>query len=189
MLKFPGKHHPPQVPVAAPVYEPELLDSETGFAGPELFAELLQRDIERCFRHGGEMTLAVFDVVITGFIPTLEQPEPPSVAPAVAAVLREVVRGTDIPARVGDFRFAVLLSSTEQPGAEQFSERIRTRIGTDPYARDAAGNAIHARAWAGTAAWEPRYEVAADYLAAAIHAMHETRSGYEHVQGWFKGGD
>lgn len=187
MLKIPGKHRSQQAQVEAPAHEPEALDPETGLAGSELFMQLLQRDIERCFRHGGEMTLVVFDVVIVGFIPAPGQPEPPSVAPAVAVLLREVVRGTDIPAHVGESRFAVLLSSAEPPGAEQFSERIRTRIGTDPYARDAAGNAIHARAWAGVAAWEPRYEVAADYLAAAIHAMRETRSGYEHAQGWFKG--
>ena len=151
--------------------------------------DLVQRDSERSLRSGGEMTLIVFDVVTAGFNPTATEPEPPSVAPAVASILQDIVRRSDIPARLGQFRFAVLLSSAEQPGAEQFNERIRTRIGTDPYARDKAGNAIHARAWAGATPWGPQFERADDYVAAAVHAMNETRAGYEQVQDWFKGTD
>ena len=189
MLKILGRRKTPVAQLREPACLPELLDTETGLAGPELFMDLLQRDIERSLRHGNEMTLMVFDVVIAGFKPTADEPEPPSVAKAVAAVLRDVARRSDIPARLGEFRFAVLLTSAEQPGAEQFSERVRTRIGTNPYARDLAGNAVHARAWAGATAWEPQYEDAAAYIAAAVQNMDETRSGYEHVQSWFKGND
>ena len=189
MLKIPGRRKTPVARSRTAAYSPELLDTETGLAGPELFMDLLQRDIERSLRHGNEMTLMVFDIVIVGFKPTAAEPEPPSVARAVTAVLRDVARRSDIPARLGEFRFAVLLTFAEQPGADQFSERVRTRIGTNPYARDLAGNAVHARAWAGAMPWEPQYQDAAAYIAAAVQNMDETRSGYEHVQGWFKGND
>ncbi len=110
-------------------------------------------------------------------------------APAVGDVLRNVSRRSDIPARLGEFRFAVLLTDAEQPGADQFTERIRTGIGTNPYARDASGTAIYARAWAGAAPWKPQYEDAATYVAAAVDNMNQTRSGYEQGRGWYKGTD
>lgn len=166
---------------------PALRDAETGFAGSELFEELLQREIERGLRHGSEMTLAVFEVVVAGFQPTPAEADPPSVAPFVAGVLRDVVRSTDIPGRLGECHFAVLLTAAQEHGAELFCERIRTRIGTDPYARDVAGGGIHARAWSGIARWGPAYEDAASYLTAAFRNMNETRAGYEQMHGWFKG--
>ncbi|MEP7216274.1 MAG: diguanylate cyclase [Anaerolineaceae bacterium] len=189
MLKIPGMHHSPKVPAVERVYQPELLDSETGLFGADLFMDMVQRDIERSLRYGGEMTLMVFDVAVAAFHPSATEPEPPSLAPTVAEILRDIVRRSDIPARLGESRFAVLLSSAEQPGVEQFSERIRTRIGTEPYARDAEGNGIHARAWAGTAPWTPEFERADELVAAAVHAMNESRAGYEQVQDWFKGTD
>ncbi len=49
MLKILGKRNAPAAQPEAPVYEPELLDAETGLAGPELFMALLQRISNRAF--------------------------------------------------------------------------------------------------------------------------------------------
>ena len=98
MLKILGKRTIPTAPAGAPT----LTDPETGLAGAELFAGLLEREIERSLRHGGEMTLAVFDVEVASFGRAANEPFATPLAPMVAAVLRDSARSSDLPARLTD---------------------------------------------------------------------------------------
>ena len=90
-------------------------------------------------------------------------------------------------ARVAPTLFAVLLIEAKEEGAAQFTERVRTRIGSSPYARRPDGSGVYARAWAGVAPWEPRYTTAEEYAQAAERALAATFRGYEAAQEWFRG--
>jgi diguanylate cyclase (GGDEF)-like protein len=50
-----------------------------------------------------------------------------------ARLLREQVRGADIPARIGGEEFAIWLPNTSLDVARQVAERIRLKLGTTPW--------------------------------------------------------
>jgi GGDEF domain-containing protein len=158
-------------------------DSETGLMAPPRFEEAIEKEIARALRYGSKSALALFEVDVA------EQPADgplPSPARFVAKVLRDAARTSDIVARVSPRLFAVLLVEAEVAGAQQFTERVRTRIGSDPYARKADGTALFARAWAGVAPWEPGIDSVEKYAHAAERSLASTFRGYEAAQDWFK---
>ena len=73
----------------------------------------------------------------------------------------------------------MLLIEAEDEGAKQFTERVRTRIGSNAYARRADGTGLFARAWAGVASWEPTFDSVEAYARAAEHSLASTYRGYE----------
>jgi GGDEF domain-containing protein len=160
------------------------LDPETQLMGPVRFEETLQKEIARGLRYGSRSALALFEVGVA------ERPHGgplPSPAPFVAHVLRKATRETDFVARVTPTLFAVLLIEAQEDGAKQFTERVRTSIGSHPYARGADGGGLFARAWAGVASWEPAFDSVGAYAGAAETALARTYRGYEAQQDWFRG--
>lgn len=159
-------------------------DSETGLTAPPRFEEALEKEISRGLRYGSTSALALFEITLadTGSLAPL-----PSPAKFVANVLRKAARTSDIVARVSPTLFAVLLVEAPAEGAAQFTERIRTLIGSTPYARRPDGTALFARAWAGVVAWNPSIDSVEAYARAAEAALASTFRGYEAAQDWFKG--
>jgi GGDEF domain-containing protein len=121
------------------------VDPETGLMGAVGFEEALQKEIARGLRYGSRSALAMFEVGVA------ERATGPLPSPAkfVAQILRKAARKSDVAARVSPTLFAVLLVEAEGEGAKQFTERVRTAIGSHPYARRADGSGLFARAWAG----------------------------------------
>ena len=101
--------------------------------------------------------------------------------------LMAAARSSDIVARVSPQTFAVLLVEARGEGANQFAERVRTSIGSNPYARRPDGTGLFARAWAGVAQWEPAYDSVGAYVGAAQKSLAATYRGYEAAQDWFRG--
>lgn len=159
-------------------------DPETGLANAAGFGEVLGRQIARDLRYGSSSALALFEIAIAEKSAGGPVPSP---APFVASVLRKAVRGADVVARVAPTLFAVLLIEADGEGASQFTERVRTRIGSSPYSRRPDGVSLYVRAWAGVAPWNPRYETVELYAQAAEQALLATYKGYEAAQEWFRG--
>ena len=141
--------------------EPEV-DPETGLVGAARFEDAIQKEIARGLRYGSSSALAIFEV-------------------GVAA------RSSDIVARVAPQSFAVLLVEARGEGAKQFTERVRTGIGSNPYARRQDGTGLFARAWAGVAEWEPAFDSVGAYVGAAQGSLAATYRGYEAAQDWYRG--
>lgn len=167
----------------APCLDGEV-DSETGLPNAGGFEEVLARQIARDLRYGSTSALALFEIAVAEKADAGPLPSP---APFVANVLRKAVRGADVVARVSPTLFAVLLIEATAEGATQFTERVRTRIGSSPYARRSDRTALYARAWAGVAPWNPRYETVEQYAQASERALMATFKGYEAAQEWFRG--
>ena len=164
-------------PVAEVDIDPETAD------GPARFEDALdKRSHARSLRF--DSALALFEVAVA------EDPSNgpiPSPAKFVAQVLRKAARASDVIARVSPGLFAVLLIEAHGEGAKQFTERVRTGIGSNPYARRLDGSGLFARAWAGVALWDPSFDSVEAYAGAAEKALSSTFRGYEAAQEWFRG--
>lgn len=173
--------------------EPDLetldRDPETRLVGPAAFADLLRREIARHQRHGTGGALLVIDTRIVNFRPSEDQPEPPSPATHIANVLNTEARATDIVCRLDMTRFAVFLTEATERGAEQFTERVRSRLSAEAFAENADGTGIRVRAWPGWARWEPEMRRPAHYLGAALAQLEEQRAAYESEYAKYQGGE
>ena len=158
-------------------------DPETGLMASARFEESIHKEIARGLRYGSQSALALFEIDVAEH---LDEPLP-SPARFVAQVLRKAVRDSDIVARVSPTLFAALLIEAHAEGAKQFTERVRTGIGSNPYGRRPDGSGLFARAWAGVATWDPSITSVGAYALAAEKSLATTFRGYEAAQDWFKG--
>lgn len=185
MLKF-GSRHLPEATMADPA-TPDTTDHETGLVSRAQFIELLQRDVARGLRYGNQMAIVAFNVTVVESETGRGPQEAPSPAATVAEALRDAVRETDIAGRVDESRFVALLAECTGNNAEQFSDRLRTKLSTRPFARDPSGTGIYMQAWAAALAWTPDYDTAKSYLAAALAKLEATQNQLESAQSWYKG--
>ena len=172
------------VATATPAFGDLDVDPETKLIGPARFEGHLQQEIARGLRYGSRSALALFEIDVADDPTGGPLPSP---AKFVAQVLRKAVRTSDIVARVSPTVFAVLLVEAEAEGAKQFTERVRTKVGSNAYARRRDGSGVFARAWAGVATWEPAYNSVGAYAEAAERSLASTFRGYEAAQAWFRG--
>jgi hypothetical protein len=150
---------------------------------PGRFEEALEKEIARGLRYGSKSALALFEVDLAE---KSSDGPPPSPANFVAGILLDAARTSDMVARVSPTLFAVLLIEAEDAGAKQFTERVRTKIGSSPFARRQDGSGIYARAWAGVTSWDASLDSVEAYARAAERALATTYRGYEAAQDWFK---
>jgi GGDEF domain-containing protein len=189
-LKLKLKRNPVPVPVSVPAPQaagpPPTIDPETGLLLLPEFGAHLEREISRGQRYGNPSALALFDIRVAVSEEHAGSPLP-SPARHIADILKDEARTSDIAARLDLTSFAVLLINADSDGARSFTERCRTRIGSEPYFRDGDGLVLYARAWAGVTDWHPGIETPEQYVDAAVEALERTFSGYEAAQSWFRG--
>lgn len=166
---------------------PQTVDGETGLGNHRQMNDLLRREIARGMRYGDRSALAVFDVRVAGFRPSGAEPEPPSPAEFVAEVLVREARESDVVCRIDLTHFAVFLTEADAAGGELFVQRVRTAVSRSPYARNANGSGIYARAWAGCVGWDPNLTTPAAYLAAAMDALELARTALHAQETYFAG--
>ncbi len=159
------------VATAAPTL---LVDSESGLASLSAFRAALQREIARSRRHGLGSSLALFEVQVVARSP--RRLLPPSPARFIAEVLTKAARAGDVVARIDETHFAVLLVEWDDAASDVFTERVRTGLCSEPYARS-EGQGLYLRAWAGAVCWEPFMEDPDAYLRAAGAEIVERRTG------------
>ena len=177
----------PLVDLSSLAAGPEYLDAESGLPNWRYIAELLKREIARSVRHGDRTAVALFDVRPAGSQKPTDDEEAVSPAKYVADCLLESARTADIVGRLDETHYIVVLCESDAQGANTFTERTRTKLGTTPFARTAGGAGIYVRAWAGSAHWDPSITTTTEYLKAANDMLELTRPGYESEQSWYRG--
>ena len=93
------------------------------------FHELVDHEIERCRRHGGEFSVALLD--LDDFKRVNDEgghAEGDSVLQAAAAAIQESCRSSDLAFRIGGDEFALLLPATPAADAETAAGRAREAI-------------------------------------------------------------
>jgi len=166
---------------------PDYVDAESRLPNTRYLTELLNREIARSVRYGDRSAIALFDVRPAGYQKPAEGEDTPSPSQYVAKCLLDSARSSDIVGRLDETHFIVVLSESDAEGADTFTERTRTKLGTVPFARTANGTGIYVRAWAGAAHWEPSITTTSEYLQAANDVLERTRTGYESEQSWYRG--
>jgi diguanylate cyclase (GGDEF)-like protein len=106
-----------------------LVDGLTGLVNREGFEAEMRQALGEQMRYGWEMSLVIIDVDHFKLINDTHGHEVgDSVLRAIARVLDEGVRTTDVSARVGGEEMALILKDTGLEGALELSERLRAGI-------------------------------------------------------------
>jgi diguanylate cyclase (GGDEF)-like protein/putative nucleotidyltransferase with HDIG domain len=143
-------------------------DPLTGLLNHREFHELVAHEIERCRRHGGEFSVALFDLddfkrVNDG----TGHAQGDRVLQEVGRAIEGACRSSDLAFRVGGDEFALLLTSTSGSNATTAAVRARTAISAQ----------AHVGASYGIASWPGDGDAKDDLLETAdrkLHAMKGT---------------
>ena len=104
-------------------------DSLTGLVNRAYFYERFQEEIQRAFRYGTDLVLLTLDLDFFKKInDTYGHPEGDAVLSKLGKILKNNVRGTDIPARVGGEEFAIVMPETCTEEGSILANRLREEI-------------------------------------------------------------
>lgn len=109
--------------------ESATLDPLTGLWNRRIFSERLDEEFARHARYGGPLALLMLD--LDGFKRVNDRyghVTGDAVLVAVADVVRETLRATDLPARYGGDEYAVILPLTAKTEAFAVAEKVRERV-------------------------------------------------------------
>lgn len=113
------------------VFQLASTDGLTGLANRRTFQSAMGNMIDRAHRQSSKMALLLCDIDHFKQVnDTYGHPFGDEALRHVATILHEAVRSTDLAARYGGEEFAVLLENSNEAGAKQLAERIRSRIET-----------------------------------------------------------
>jgi diguanylate cyclase (GGDEF)-like protein/PAS domain S-box-containing protein len=157
-------------------------DALTGLANRRVFFDVSEAALVQTRRYGIPMTVALLDLDHFKHInDTYGHAAGDAVLNAFAEVLRESLRDTDTPARVGGEEFAVLLSNTPLGEALNALERIRHTLDTTPI--HFGGHTIYATVSIGAVQWMAAHTDVDAMLAHADAALYAAkRHGRNRVQ-------
>ncbi len=109
------------------------LDQLTGLWNRRHFDDELKRTLDQTDRFGGSCALVLADVDhFKNVNDSYGHPAGDRVLKVIAQVMREIVRTTDISARIGGEELAVILPQTGAEGALELAERLRASIESSP---------------------------------------------------------
>jgi two-component system, cell cycle response regulator len=109
------------------------LDQLTGLWNRRHFDDELKRALDQTDRFGGSCALVLADVDhFKNVNDSYGHPAGDRVLKVVAQVMREIVRTTDMCARIGGEEFSIILPQTNEQGALELAERLRVSIETSP---------------------------------------------------------
>jgi diguanylate cyclase (GGDEF)-like protein len=149
-------------------------DGLTGFINHNAFFDELNREIERCRRTGGELSLILLDVDNFKLFNDVHGHQVGDrVLKEVARTIKQSVRAIDTPARYGGDEFAVILCDTDLNRGELVAERIRRAIAANPMTLD--GKAFSITISAGIAPYRPGW-TASDMVNEVDGALYAAKS-------------
>ena len=121
-------------------------DALTELSNRRSFMQRCELEVERLRRYGGDsFALVMFDLDHFKQVnDTWGHPVGDLVLVHVAAIVRQLLRVTDVAGRLGGEEFMVLLPSTGLSGARQLAERLRQRIAENPIAGPAGQFSVSA---------------------------------------------
>jgi diguanylate cyclase (GGDEF)-like protein len=104
-------------------------DSMTGLLNRRAFDRTLAEEIERVKRYGYYLSLMIIDIDdFKQFNDEYGHSRGDDHLKSIAAIIRQTVRNSDLPARIGGEEFSVIMPHTSRLGAQDLAERIRRRI-------------------------------------------------------------
>ena len=104
-------------------------DGLTGLKNHRAFQERLAEEVSRTARYGTPLSLILLDVDrFKHYNDSHGHPAGDAVLMAVASILQQSGRDTDVVARYGGEEFVLILPQTDMDGASAFAERLRVSI-------------------------------------------------------------
>jgi diguanylate cyclase (GGDEF)-like protein len=117
----------------ARLYNLAIFDGLTNLHVARYFHLYLEKEIQRCRRYGGQVSLVMCDLDhFKSINDTHGHQVGDLVLQRLAQIIRETARTIDVPARYGGEEFAVILPETDLEGAAIFAERLRKAVETTP---------------------------------------------------------
>ncbi len=150
-------------------------DALTKLYNRRFFMERLGEEFERVRRHGGAVSVLVFDLDHFKRInDTFGHDQGDLVLVAVAEVVNKIKRVTDIACRLGGEEFALLLPETDKTGAINLAQRLRSAIERYPYATQ-TDHALSVTASIGVATVTPATQHPENVLRIADRALYRAK--------------
>jgi len=150
-------------------------DALTHMYNRRYFMARLKEEFERVRRHGSTLSVLVFDLDHFKRInDTYGHDSGDTVLIAVADVVNQIKRMTDIACRLGGEEFALLLPETSKPGAINLAQRLRRGIEDYPY-RSSANKSIRLTASIGVATITARTREPESILKVADRALYRAK--------------
>jgi diguanylate cyclase (GGDEF)-like protein len=151
-----------------------ITDSLTGVYLRRHFDEALARTFRATKADGGTFALLMVDIDhFKGVNDNYGHASGDAALRAVAAVLKDAVRGDDLVARYGGEEFVLILARASDAIALAIGERVRRKLETTPL--DAGGQSITVTVSVGVSVFTEAYESAEDLLRAADAAMYQAK--------------
>jgi diguanylate cyclase (GGDEF)-like protein/PAS domain S-box-containing protein len=120
----------PQKILEEKLRELAMKDELTGLYNRRHFVELAEAEVARARRTSGPLSLAMLDIDhFKAVNDAFGHPVGDLALKELARCMRETLRTTDVPARLGGEEFVVLLTDTGLDGAVAVTERLRERVG------------------------------------------------------------
>lgn len=150
-------------------------DGLTGLNNQRTFKARLGEVLARADRHQRPVTLLVADIDrFKSINDTYGHHNGDRVLRSVAAILREVVRKTDVLARYGGEEFVALLEETDEEGAALLAERVRSAVEAHPFTLD-GGATLKATLSIGIASYPANANAAEALFKAADKALYAAK--------------
>ena len=161
-----------------------VTDELTGLANARAFRSILEREIERSRRFQSPLGLVMVD--LDNFKRVNDEhghQQGDEVLASVAAVLRDLSRDIDAPARYGGEELAVVLPQTDSEGAALLAERMREAVERLRVPRVGGHGSLRVTASFGVAALPESASDQEELVAAADAALYRAkRSGKNRVE-------
>lgn len=125
-------------------------DSLTGLTTRRVFLQAMEKEWGRVQRHHVPLSCVMMDIDFFKRINDLHgHPAGDAVLKSVAEIFRQECRESDLACRFGGEEFCVMLPETDADGAARWAERVRQRIGENPFL--VGGKNLHVTGSFGTA--------------------------------------
>jgi diguanylate cyclase (GGDEF)-like protein/putative nucleotidyltransferase with HDIG domain len=139
-------------------------DPKTGLANMRHFNQVIERDIERAARSGGELSVLMCDLdYLRNINNTYGHQAGDVVLLGIADIMRRTIRSSDVAARFGGEEFVILLGDTGSNDARNIAERLRSEIEQTRFKMGQHNQSISATVSIGVATY-PRHGQTAEIL-------------------------
>lgn len=151
-------------------------DSLTGIANRRHFLNTAQKEIERCKRHGGSLSLLMLDIDhFKDVNDSFGHATGDRALQAIAQTCGEELRSTDLCGRIGGEEFALLLVETDLKEACGVAERILARVEAIEFFTE-NGRPVRLTTSIGVAEYRPQTETLSDLMVRADQALYKAKN-------------
>ncbi|MFH1541951.1 MAG: GGDEF domain-containing protein [bacterium] len=150
-------------------------DGLTGLYSRKIFSDRLNEELRRARRYGGDCGLIMFDLDhFKNINDSYGHPAGDKILRAVADILAQQIRSSDIAARIGGEEFAVILPQTDKAGSLAEAERLRGLIAG--IAREYGNVTLRVTASFGVAAFAENAKTIEELMSCADQALYDAKN-------------